>query len=98
MTPSQRLASVEAAQLMQSLRDQMDTTQLNSQSKLPEQSSWQRLTFITVPEQSDWKCYLFGCGDGLVYHPAKGREPNWFWRKMQYLILGHKWVKLPAKK
>jgi len=23
----------------------------------------------------------------------EGKEPNWFWRKMQYLILGNRWEK-----
>jgi hypothetical protein len=29
----------------------------------------------------------------MVFVPRKGQEPNWFWRKMQFLILGNKWVK-----
>ena len=49
---------------------------------------------LTVPEQSDWECGLFGSDffvNGLVYIPAKGNEPNWFWRLMQYLIFGNRW-------
>jgi hypothetical protein len=48
------------------------------------------------PEMSEWQCYLFGNrpgGSGVVWRPRKGREPNWFWRKMQYLILGNLWVR-----
>jgi hypothetical protein len=50
---------------------------------------------LTIPEKSEWKCYLFGSqdGGGFVWYPNKGVEPNWFWRKMQFLILGNKWVK-----
>jgi hypothetical protein len=50
---------------------------------------------VSIPEKSEWKCYLFGTidGSGLVYRPNKGAEPNWFWRKMQFLILGNRWVK-----
>jgi hypothetical protein len=48
----------------------------------------------TEPKYSGWTCYLFGYTNyGVSYHPLEGKEPNWFWRKMQYLILGHKWVK-----
>jgi hypothetical protein len=53
-------------------------------------------TVLRLTEQSKWKCYLFGGsvdGLGLVWIPNKGCEPNWFWRKMQYLILGNLWVK-----
>ena len=48
------------------------------------------------PELSEWKCYLFGSPE-LVVVPQKGSVPNWFWRKMQYLILGFKWVKNPKE-
>ena len=49
---------------------------------------------FTQPEYSDWKCYLFGgSATSLTWTPYKGKEPNWFWRKMQYLILGNRWVK-----
>ena len=50
-----------------------------------------------APEHSEWKCYLFGNtpmrGNGLVWVPSKGCEPNLFWRKMQWLILGNRWIK-----
>ena len=48
-----------------------------------------------TPEYSEWECHLFGSnGDGITWRPVKGKEPNWFWRKMNYLILGNKWVKV----
>ena len=50
-------------------------------------------TFIETPEYSEWQCYVFGMGTSLVVRPLKGEEPNWFWRKMQYLCFGNKWVK-----
>ena len=50
---------------------------------------------ISQPELSDWKCYLFGSDDtnGIVWQPTKDNVPNWFWRLMQRLILGNRWVK-----
>jgi hypothetical protein len=46
------------------------------------------------PAQSEWICHLFGSnGQGISWSPNKGEEPNWFWRKMQYLCFGNKWVK-----
>lgn len=47
---------------------------------------------IKMTEPSDWECYLFG-GDTLKWVPSKGKEPNWFWRKMQYLLFGNMWAK-----
>ena len=51
------------------------------------------LNILKLPEQSDWECEMFGTGKCMVYRPTKGNEPNWFWRKMQYLCFGNKWVK-----
>lgn len=49
---------------------------------------------ISPPKQSDWECHLLGTGpNGIVYTPPEGREPNWFWRRMQYLAFGCRWVK-----
>lgn len=45
---------------------------------------------IELPEQSEWRCYLL---PHYVLCPQKGDEPNWFWRKMQYLAFGFRWVK-----
>jgi hypothetical protein len=56
---------------------------------------------IKIPEWSDWKCYLFGGKEStvcMIWQPEKGNEPNWFWRKMQYLFFGNRWVKEPEKK
>ena len=50
---------------------------------------------ITVPERSEWQCEMFGMGPhGMIWHPTKGQEPNWFWRWMQYLAFGNKWVRV----
>ena len=48
-----------------------------------------------LPKYSEWTCHLFGDngGHGLCYRPLVGKEPHWFWRMTQHLILGHKWVK-----
>ena len=49
---------------------------------------------LKLPEYSEWKCHVLGGKEyGVTYTPLKGKEPNWFWRMTQYLILGHKWVK-----
>jgi hypothetical protein len=50
---------------------------------------------IRAPAFSDWECYMFGAtiGSGIVWRPHKGGEPNWFWRKMQWLCFGNVWVK-----
>lgn len=49
---------------------------------------------ITTPEYSEWKCYLFGGVDtGIVWTPLKGEEPNRFWRWMQYIFFGNRWVR-----
>ena len=48
---------------------------------------------IKNPELSAWTCYLFGGGEnGIGFTPVKGCEPCWFWRFMQYLCFGNKWV------
>ena len=46
-------------------------------------------------EYSEWVCYIFGSseGNGLCFRPVKGEIPNWFWRKMQWLCFGNRWVK-----
>ena len=49
-----------------------------------------------LPKVSPWKCHMFGstpASQGLCWVPNEGCEPNWFWRKMQWLILGNLWVK-----
>ena len=53
---------------------------------------------LELPAVSGWECYLFGSARGLTLIPKKGDVPNWFWRKMQYLILGNRWVKNPKEK
>jgi len=50
---------------------------------------------ISMSECSDWSCYLFGGygTGGIIWTPDKGKEPNWFWRWMQYACFGNRWVK-----
>jgi hypothetical protein len=50
---------------------------------------------IYQPEFSEWNCHLFGAvpGSGVAWRPLKGKEPNWFWRKMQYIFFGNLWIK-----
>lgn len=47
-------------------------------------------------DEGHWICYMFGSKDsyGLTWQPEKGKEPCWFWRKMQYIFFGNKWVKV----
>jgi hypothetical protein len=51
--------------------------------------------FITTgPLSTEWECELFGTGPiGIILTPKEDRVPNWFWRQMQFLILGNKWVR-----
>lgn len=53
-------------------------------------------TVVHSSKRSDWVCYLFGGNfvNGLSWTPEKGKEPNWFWRWMQYFFFGNKWEKL----
>lgn len=55
----------------------------------------QSIKTIETPEYSEWKCCLFGCepDNGIIWRPLKGQHPNWFWRKMQYICFGNKWIK-----
>jgi hypothetical protein len=49
---------------------------------------------VRYDEASEWQCQLFGGhGDGINWRPIKGREPNFFWRWMQYLFFGNRWIK-----
>ena len=65
----------------------------------PKTDNWFLLpSSLQVPEQSDWECEMYGTGRCMVYRPTKGNEPNWFWRKMQYLCFGNKWVKHDSTK
>jgi len=53
-------------------------------------------TFLSTPEQSEWKCYMFGSRSGgaeVVYRPVKGKEPNWFVRLMMRICFDCLWVK-----
>lgn len=56
------------------------------------------IELIKSPERSEWRCWLMGDHDknqygAIVYQPIKGREPNWFHRKMQELCFGFQWRK-----
>ncbi len=46
--------------------------------------------FIKGPEYSEWRVYITS---NFILNPERGKEPNWFHRKMQELILGFKWRK-----
>lgn len=53
------------------------------------------VTKIKTPEYSEWRCHLFGSSNnnGLQWRPLKGKEPNRFWRWMQFICFGNRWVK-----
>lgn len=52
------------------------------------------ISFLKQQEYSNWKCELFGIGPtGITINPLKGKEPNWFWRWMQYVCFGNRWTK-----
>lgn len=62
--------------------------------KAPVEEAWFEPAKIDLPKPSSWSCELFGMGPlGIVFRPKEGTEPNWFWRWMQYLILGNRWIK-----
>lgn len=49
-----------------------------------------------IPPRSPWRCYLFGGTPQetpILWQPPLGGEPNWFWRKMQFLCFGNRWIK-----
>ena len=71
-----------------------------NEEKSDESKEREEILLVKNPEFSEWQGLMFGNkgNDGLVWRPLKGGEPNWFWRKMQYLILGSKWVKDPKEK
>lgn len=48
------------------------------------------MNLVEIPEPSEWQCHLL---PNYILQPVKGTEPNWFWRKMQYLAFGFRWVK-----
>ena len=52
---------------------------------------------FTLPERSEWKCYMFGnrpeINNGILYVPRKGHEPNWFARWMMKVCFDCTWVK-----
>ena len=48
---------------------------------------------IKTRTPSKWTCQLFGSDSDIEWTPQKGKEPNWFWRTMQYLCFGNKWIK-----
>jgi hypothetical protein len=58
-----------------------------------------RATTIRNPELSEWSCHLFGGTEyGINWRPLKGKEPNWFWRWMQFLCFGNRLVKDEAER
>jgi hypothetical protein len=52
---------------------------------------------VKLPEQSEWKCYLFGNtpqdNQGIVWVPIKGQEPNRFVRWMMKVCFACTWIK-----
>lgn len=48
---------------------------------------------VRPAESTEWKCELFGGDNGITWTPRINQVPCWFWRKMQYLCFGNKWVK-----
>lgn len=55
-------------------------------------------TYLTNIMEADpnWECQLFGMKH-FILKPTKNDIPNWFWRKMQYIILGNKWIRKEGK-
>ena len=51
------------------------------------------IKFLELPQQAGWSCQLFGCGTAIVIRPNIGQVPNRFWRFMQWLAFGNRWIK-----
>lgn len=68
---------------------------MSAEPKIEWDVSKSSAVFITPPNYSKWKCYMFGSGTsfGVVYHPTEGNVPNAFWRWMQFICFGNRWVK-----
>ena len=65
----------------------MDTSEYDKAHPMPEYK-------IQLPPPDAWKCDLFGCGSAFQLRRPEGKQPNWFWRRMQYLLIGNKWTRL----
>jgi len=65
------------------------TTRLEKMNSIPYLGG--DLRYILNPEYSDWRCEMTS---NFYIQPLMGQEPNWFWRKMQYLVFGFKWKKI----
>lgn len=48
----------------------------------------ERVVLHCEPELSEWRCFIT---NNTCITPHKGKEPNWFHRLMQRLILGFRW-------
>lgn len=59
-------------------------------------------TNVLKPPVYTWRCELFGTDDTLVLSREEGKQPCWFWRKMQFLLVGNRWSRIkdtiPANK
>lgn len=75
--------------LLDYLCNNTGTTRLEKMNSIPYLGSDLR-SFIN-PEYSDWRCEMTS---NFFIQPLMGQEPNWFWRKMQYLVFGFKWKKI----
>ena len=57
--------------------------------------SYEKEPYQIIPTyHGSWECRLFGAGKSITLRPIDGEVPNWFWRKMQYLLLGNEWVRI----
>jgi hypothetical protein len=59
------------------------------QDPLPKETGATYLNEIKIPEYD--KCWVLELTEGFVIVPLRGKVPNWFRRKMHWLVLGFKW-------
>jgi hypothetical protein len=52
----------------------------------------EKFSFVTFPKAA-WKCKPAGVSGPTVEFQCS-TAPNWFWRTMQYLVLGLKWERI----
>lgn len=48
---------------------------------------------VITKKPGQWRCELFGMGNNIIIRPTDDNVPNFFWRFMQRIILGNKWIK-----
>ena len=74
--------------------EEKTTDECSSVRKSYQMRGENKLVFVEPPPMSKWECELFGMGkSGITWTPQEGNVPNLFWRWMQFICFGNRWVK-----